>query len=205
MPKVNQRTNRDGTTTYFVRTRDAEGRQTSEPFRARREAEAFAKRVAVVDGPATVSEKHRRDRIHADYVPTLTEWLTHHVAHLTGVTDRTKLDYLAIGRRTFLPVLGDHPLDAITRADVADFVNAMERAGLSAKIVRRVLECEAKRIVYVSCNATTMAPNARQIVDAGYRLTRVRPVDMFPQTPHIECVALFEKTAGAATATEGGD
>ena len=67
------------------------------------------------------------------------------------------------------------------------------RAGLSAKIVRRVLECEAKRIVYVSCNPTTMAPNARQMVDAGYRLTRVRPVDMFPQTPHIECVALLER------------
>ena len=67
------------------------------------------------------------------------------------------------------------------------------RAGLSAKIVRRVLECEAQRIVYVSCNPTTMAPNARQIVDAGYRLTRVRPVDMFPQTPHIECVALLER------------
>ncbi len=67
------------------------------------------------------------------------------------------------------------------------------RAGLSAKIVRRVLECGADRIVYVSCNPTTMAPNARQIVDAGYRLARVRPVDMFPQTPHIECVALLER------------
>ena len=71
------------------------------------------------------------------------------------------------------------------------------RAGLSAKIVRRVLECEAKRIVYVSCNPTTMAPNVRQMVDAGYRLTRVRPVDMFPQTPHIECVALLERTPAA--------
>jgi 23S rRNA (uracil1939-C5)-methyltransferase len=67
------------------------------------------------------------------------------------------------------------------------------RAGLSQKIVRRVLECEAKRIVYVSCNPTTLAPNAAQLVEAGYRLRRVRPVDMFPQTPHIECVALFEK------------
>ena len=67
------------------------------------------------------------------------------------------------------------------------------RAGLTAKIVRRVLECEAKRIVYVSCNPTTLAPNARQMVEAGYMLTRVRPVDMFPQTPHIECVALLER------------
>jgi 23S rRNA (uracil1939-C5)-methyltransferase len=67
------------------------------------------------------------------------------------------------------------------------------RAGLSQKIVRRVLKCEAKKIVYVSCNPTTLAPNAAQMVEAGYTLRRVRPVDMFPQTPHIECVALLEK------------
>jgi 23S rRNA (uracil1939-C5)-methyltransferase len=69
------------------------------------------------------------------------------------------------------------------------------RAGLSQKIVRRVLECEAQKIVYVSCNPTTLAPNAAQLAEAGYKLARVRPVDMFPQTPHIECVALFEKAA----------
>jgi len=67
------------------------------------------------------------------------------------------------------------------------------RAGLSQKIVRRLIECEAKRIVYVSCNPTTLAPNAAQLGEAGYRLRRVRPVHMFPQTPHIECVALLEK------------
>jgi 23S rRNA (uracil1939-C5)-methyltransferase len=72
------------------------------------------------------------------------------------------------------------------------------RPGLSQKIVRRVLECEAKRIVYVSCNPTTLAPNAAQLVEAGYTLRRVRPVDMFPQTPHIECVAEFVRDDKAA-------
>ncbi len=67
------------------------------------------------------------------------------------------------------------------------------RAGLSAKIVRRVLETGAPRIVYVSCNPTTLAPNAAQIVEAGYTLRRVKPVDMFPQTPHVECVAVLER------------
>ncbi|MGN6202935.1 MAG: class I SAM-dependent RNA methyltransferase, partial [Solirubrobacterales bacterium] len=78
------------------------------------------------------------------------------------------------------------------------------RAGLSQKIVRRVLECEAEKIVYVSCNPTTMSPNAAQLTEAGYKLARVRPVDMFPQTPHIECVALFERDAKrvAARASE---
>jgi 23S rRNA (uracil1939-C5)-methyltransferase len=76
------------------------------------------------------------------------------------------------------------------------------RAGLSQKIVRRVIECEASRIVYVSCNPTTLAPNAAQLGEAGYRLRRVRPVDMFPQTPHIECVALFERVAAPGREAE---
>ncbi|MBV9465093.1 MAG: 23S rRNA (uracil(1939)-C(5))-methyltransferase RlmD [Solirubrobacterales bacterium] len=67
------------------------------------------------------------------------------------------------------------------------------RAGLSQKVVRRIIEAAPRRIVYVSCNPTTLAPNAAQLVEAGYRLRRLRPVDMFPQTPHIECVALLER------------
>jgi 23S rRNA (uracil1939-C5)-methyltransferase len=67
------------------------------------------------------------------------------------------------------------------------------RAGLSSKVVRRVIGCGARRIVYVSCNPTTLAPNAAQLRDAGYTLQRVRPVDMFPQTPHVECVAVLER------------
>jgi 23S rRNA (uracil1939-C5)-methyltransferase len=89
--------------------------------------------------------------------------------------------------------LGIRPLlEEAGRPDVV--VIDPPRSGLSKKIVRRVLECEADRIVYVSCNPTTLAPNARQMVDdGGYRLVRARPVDMFPQTPHIECVALLER------------
>jgi 23S rRNA (uracil1939-C5)-methyltransferase len=69
------------------------------------------------------------------------------------------------------------------------------RAGLSAKVVRRVIEAAPKRVVYISCNPTTLAPNAAQLVEAGYALRRVRPVDMFPQTPHIECVAVLDRSA----------
>jgi 23S rRNA (uracil1939-C5)-methyltransferase len=68
------------------------------------------------------------------------------------------------------------------------------RAGLSQKVVRRIIEAASRRIVYISCNPTTLAPNAAQLVEAGYALQRVVPVDMFPQTPHIECVALLERT-----------
>jgi 23S rRNA (uracil1939-C5)-methyltransferase len=67
------------------------------------------------------------------------------------------------------------------------------RAGLSQKVVRRIIEAGPRRLVYVSCNPTTLAPNAAQLVQAGYVLRRVRPVDMFPQTPHIECIAVLER------------
>jgi 23S rRNA (uracil1939-C5)-methyltransferase len=67
------------------------------------------------------------------------------------------------------------------------------RAGLSKKVVHRIIEASPKRIVYVSCNPTTLAPNAAELVEAGWTLKKVRPVDMFPQTHHIECVALFER------------
>jgi 23S rRNA (uracil1939-C5)-methyltransferase len=67
------------------------------------------------------------------------------------------------------------------------------RSGLSQKVVRRIIEAAPKRIIYVSCNPTTLAPNAAQLVEAGYELRKVRPVDMFPQTPHIECVAQLER------------
>jgi 23S rRNA (uracil1939-C5)-methyltransferase len=88
--------------------------------------------------------------------------------------------------------LGIRPLlEEAGRPDVV--VVDPPRAGLSKKVVRRLIECEAQRIVYVSCNPTTLAPNAAQLGEAGYRLKRVRPVDMFPQTPHVECVALLER------------
>jgi 23S rRNA (uracil1939-C5)-methyltransferase len=68
------------------------------------------------------------------------------------------------------------------------------RAGLSAKALRRIARLETARIVYVSCNPTTLAGNAKELVgEHGYRLERATPVDMFPHTPHIETVALFVK------------
>ncbi|HUB72779.1 MAG TPA: 23S rRNA (uracil(1939)-C(5))-methyltransferase RlmD [Solirubrobacteraceae bacterium] len=67
------------------------------------------------------------------------------------------------------------------------------RAGLSKKVVHRIVDASPRRIVYVSCNPTTLAPNAAELAQAGWRLRKVRPVDIFPQTHHIECVALLER------------
>ena len=68
------------------------------------------------------------------------------------------------------------------------------RAGLAGKALRRLGRIEAPRIVYVSCNPTTLASDAKYLADEhGYRLVQARPVDMFPHTPHVETVALLER------------
>jgi 23S rRNA (uracil1939-C5)-methyltransferase len=68
------------------------------------------------------------------------------------------------------------------------------RSGLSGRAVRHIGRLGAGRIVYVSCNPTTLAGNLKELVaEWGYHLERVRPVDMFPHTPHIEAVALLTR------------
>jgi 23S rRNA (uracil-5-)-methyltransferase RumA len=72
------------------------------------------------------------------------------------------------------------------------------RAGLAGKALRRLGRIGAARIVYVSCNPTTLASDVKQLgADWGYELVKARPVDMFPHTPHVETVALLVKTEGA--------
>jgi 23S rRNA (uracil1939-C5)-methyltransferase len=68
------------------------------------------------------------------------------------------------------------------------------RAGLSGKALRRLARLNPKRIVYVSCNPTTLAGNVKELTgEWGYTLVRARPIDMFPHTPHVETVALLER------------
>lgn len=69
------------------------------------------------------------------------------------------------------------------------------RAGLAGKALRQVARLEAPRLVYVSCNPTTLASDLSVLRDeGGYSLVRCRPVDMFPHTPHIESVSLLERS-----------
>jgi 23S rRNA (uracil1939-C5)-methyltransferase len=67
------------------------------------------------------------------------------------------------------------------------------RAGLAGKALKRLGELGAPRIVYVSCNPTTLASDVRTLREGyGYELRRATPVDLFPHTPHVESVSLLE-------------
>jgi 23S rRNA (uracil1939-C5)-methyltransferase len=63
------------------------------------------------------------------------------------------------------------------------------RAGLHPRVVFRVAELAPERIVYVSCNPATLARDLKDFAGHGWQLAEVTPFDMFPHTPHIECVA----------------
>jgi len=69
------------------------------------------------------------------------------------------------------------------------------RAGFHPKALHALMTLGARRIVYVSCNPTTLARDLGELVRGGYRLEWVQPVDMFPHTPHIEAVARLERVA----------
>jgi 23S rRNA (uracil1939-C5)-methyltransferase len=102
----------------------------------------------------------------------------------------------AIGNTAFFAGnVGEVLADLRTRAGDPDVVVVdPPRAGLAGKALKRLGEIAAPRIVYVSCNPTTLAGDLKRLSDDyGYRLIRARPVDMFPHTPHVECVALLER------------
>ena len=69
------------------------------------------------------------------------------------------------------------------------------RAGLHPRVVARTCELGPRRVVYVSCNPATLARDLKDFALGGYRLAELEPFDMFPHTPHIECVARLEPHA----------
>ncbi len=67
------------------------------------------------------------------------------------------------------------------------------RAGMHSRTVGDVLKQAPRRIVYVSCNPSTQARDVRMFCDGGYELLKIRPVDMFPHTPHLENIAVLTR------------
>jgi len=65
------------------------------------------------------------------------------------------------------------------------------RAGIHRKALDAIASARPRTIVYISCNPSTLARDSAELAAAGYELVRVKPVDMFPHTVHIECVTKF--------------
>lgn len=67
------------------------------------------------------------------------------------------------------------------------------RTGCAKSVIEELIKISPRKIIYVSCNPATFARDARLLAEAGYGIKEVQPVDMFPQTSHIELVSKFEK------------
>ena len=65
------------------------------------------------------------------------------------------------------------------------------RAGLNPKALKQLILLKPEKILYISCNPATFARDAQILVDAGYELPEIQPVDMFPHTMHIELASMF--------------
>jgi 23S rRNA (uracil1939-C5)-methyltransferase len=70
------------------------------------------------------------------------------------------------------------------------------RAGAGGKVMRKIGRAAAARVIYVSCNPTTLAADLKELLPFGYRLVEVQPFDLFPQTYHVEAIAVLDRTGG---------
>jgi 23S rRNA (uracil1939-C5)-methyltransferase len=67
------------------------------------------------------------------------------------------------------------------------------RTGLSREAVDGIVAMTPRQVVYVSCDAATLARDARALVDGGYRLSQITGLDLFPNTAHVETVVQFTR------------
>ena len=90
--------------------------------------------------------------------------------------------------KSFLPIVNENelPLPDVIVVDPP-------RSGMHKNTVDDIVKLNPEKIVYVSCNPTTQVRDIKMLVDGGYKLEKIRPVDMFPHTYHIENVALLRK------------
>ena len=116
------------------------------------------------------------------------EWKDDMLKALQAASGPAKLKEITVERRN----LHDLPL---TVADLKPFDGLCldpPRAGAEDQVIQ-IAKTNLRRIAYVSCNPGTLARDSRHLIDGGFRLKRVVPLDQFVYSPHIEVVALFEK------------
>jgi 23S rRNA (uracil1939-C5)-methyltransferase len=88
----------------------------------------------------------------------------------------------------FVQAKTEHALPTLDRRPDAVILDPA-RVGAHPDVLKALLDLRPPRVVYVSCDPSTLARDLRVLVDGGYQLHEVQPLDMFPQTYHIENVA----------------
>lgn len=97
----------------------------------------------------------------------------------------------ADARRGLDEVLRDHPGVDLLLLDPP-------RSGAGGRVMRKIGRARPKRVVYVSCNPATLAEDCAVLLPFGYQLVEAQPVDMFPHTAHVECVALMVRKGASS-------
>lgn len=137
-------------------------------------------------------------------VGTLSIWIAGHAGRVIGIEENVQavrdawanakanrtanVRFLAGRAETVVPRLAGQGLK-----EPCAVVVDPPRAGLAPGLTRLLARPAFQRLVYVSCNPATFARDAGFLVKQGYRLEKVQPIDLFPQTSHVELVAGFEK------------
>ncbi len=104
-----------------------------------------------------------------------------------GLNNVTNFEPMLVDlNKSFIPVIQENRCQ---RPDV--IIADPPRSGMNPKTVKDILELMPKKIVYISCNPSTQARDIKLLCEGGYKLVKLRPVDMFPHTYHIENVALL--------------
>ncbi|MFQ5700783.1 MAG: 23S rRNA (uracil(1939)-C(5))-methyltransferase RlmD [Acidobacteriota bacterium] len=114
-----------------------------------------------------------------------------------GLNDTTNVYFILGEVRKTLAALASDP-----RPPTVIIANP-PRAGLNASVVRGIARLRPRRLVYISCNPATLARDLQQMCERDYHLDSVQPLDMFPHTFHIECVARIDRIERAEKCEAG--
>ncbi|MDR5683678.1 MAG: 23S rRNA (uracil(1939)-C(5))-methyltransferase RlmD [Armatimonadota bacterium] len=99
----------------------------------------------------------------------------------------TNVEFASGDARRLLP-------DLVSRIGSPDvLVLDPPRSGAGGKVMRKIGRARPQRVIYVSCNPTTLAPDLAELLPFGYEIREVQPVDLFPQTYHVETLVRLDR------------
>ncbi|MFA5113299.1 MAG: 23S rRNA (uracil(1939)-C(5))-methyltransferase RlmD [Candidatus Margulisiibacteriota bacterium] len=130
-------------------------------------------------------------------IGTIAFWLSEKAEGVVGIEEREEAvkdakQNIALNKLANVTmVAGLAEKEFPKRADVA--VLDPPRGGCSEQALKRIVRAEPRLIIYVSCNPTTLARDLKALVNEDYQIAAIQPVDMFPQTEHVEVVVKLSR------------